>query len=102
MPLVKHEVAGPASCMTVLGIEIDTKTGQLRLPGDKLQQLKALLLSWQHWKQCSWRELESLVGLLNHACKVVRPGRSFLHRMIDLLRKVDRGIWPHTPIITYG
>ena len=34
---------------------------------------------------CTRRELESLVGLLNHACKVVRAGRSFLRRMIDLL-----------------
>lgn len=46
VPLVKHKVVSPASCMTVLGIEIDTKAGQFRLPGDKLQQLKALLVSW--------------------------------------------------------
>ena len=94
VPLAKHKVAGPTSCLTVLGIEIDTKAGQLRLPGDKLQRLKALLVSWQIRKQCSRRELESLVGLLNHACKVVRPGRSFLRRMIDLLHKADRGMAP--------
>ena len=75
VPLAKHKVAGPTSCITVLGIEIDIKASQLRLPHDKLQRLKALLVSWQHQKQCSWRELESLVGLLNHACKVVRPGQ---------------------------
>ena len=34
---------------------------------------------------CVSKELESLIGILNHACKVVRPGRSFLRRMIDLL-----------------
>ena len=33
------------------------------------------------------RELESLIGILNHACKVVRPGRSFLRRLIDLLHQ---------------
>ena len=32
------------------------------------------------------------VGLLNHACKVVRSGRSFLRRMIDLLHSM-----PHPP-----
>lgn len=32
------------------------------------------------------RELESLFGFLQHACRVIRPGRSFLRRMIDLLR----------------
>ena len=91
VPLAKHKVASLASCMTVLGIEIDTKASQLCLPGDKQQGLKALLVSWQ---QCSRWELESLVGLLNHACKVVRPGRSFLHCMIDLLHKADRGMVP--------
>ncbi|KAL5510124.1 hypothetical protein EMCRGX_G005615 [Ephydatia muelleri] len=32
--------------------------------------------------------MRSLVGKLENACKVVRPGRSFLRRMIDLLRGV--------------
>jgi len=40
VPLAKHKVAGPTSCMTVLGIKIDTKAGQLRLPHDKFKQLK--------------------------------------------------------------
>ena len=34
------------------------------------------------------RDLKFLVGKLENACKVVRPGRSFLRRMIDLLRGV--------------
>ena len=34
------------------------------------------------------QELESLVGLLHHAAKVVAPGRSFLHRMIALLKGI--------------
>ena len=39
---------------------------------------------------CRRRELESLVGLLQHAAKVVYPGRSFLHRMIVLLQSTRR------------
>ena len=30
------------------------------------------------------KDLKSIVGLLNHACKAVRSGRSFLRRLIDL------------------
>ena len=51
------------------------------------------MLSLQEWgdrKVCTRKELESLVGLLNHACKVVHPGRSFLRRMIDLLAATGR------------
>ena len=36
---------------------------------------------WLHKKSATKREILSLVGLLQHATKVVRPGRSFLSRM---------------------
>ena len=61
---------------------------QLRLPRDKLCRLRSVLEDWRDRKVCEWRELESLVGILHHACEVVRSGRSFLRRMIDLLKGV--------------
>ena len=42
-------------------------------------------------KSCTRLELESLIGLLQHACRVIRSGRSFLHQLIDLLHS------PHCP-----
>ena len=33
-------------------------------------------------------DLLSLIGLLAHACKAVRAGRSFVHRLIDLFTTV--------------
>ena len=88
VPLAEHKREGPTSRITFLGIEIDTIAGKLRLLADKLQRLQALLQDWGDRKVCSRRELESLVGLLNHACKVVRPGRTFLRRMFDLLHAI--------------
>ena len=57
--------------------------GQLRLPADKLARLSSALIDWGEKRSCTRKELESLIGHLNHACKVVRSGRSFLRRMID-------------------
>ena len=88
IPIAEHKRDGPATCLTFLGIEVDTRAFELRLPADKLQRLKILLAEWESKKTCSRRELESLIGLLNHACKVVRSGRAFLRRMIDLLHGV--------------
>ena len=85
VPLAADKCAGPATCITFLGIEVDSVSGTLRLPADKLRRLLSTLHSWGDRKVCVQRELQSLIGLLNHACKVVRPGRSFLRRMIDLL-----------------
>lgn len=76
---------GPTTCLVFLGITIDTVAGEHRLPSDKLQRLRSLLEEWGDRRHYTRKELESLVGLLNHACKVVRLGRSFLRRMFDFL-----------------
>lgn len=88
VPITEHKRDGPTTCLTFLGIEIDTTASQLRLPLEKLHRLQALLIGWGDKKACERRELESLIGHLNHACKVVRLGRAFLRRMLDLLHGV--------------
>ena len=87
VPLATHKTEGPATSITFLGIVIDTARGELRLPAAKLEHLRSLVADWAGRKACNRKELESLVGHLNHACKVVRPGRSFLRRMIVLLQR---------------
>ena len=78
--------------ITFLGIIIDTLQGQLRLPEDKLQRMMQMVTEWLPRKVCTRKELESLIGTLQHACKVIRPGRSFLRRAISLLSIAKR---PH-------
>jgi len=56
----------------------------------KLQWLLSLLQQWGFKRTCHHKELKSLIGLLNHACKVVRLGRSFLRRFIDLLYQTEK------------
>ena len=84
VPLETSKLEGPARCLTFLGIELDTVTLQLRLPNDKLQCLKEALASAESKKCMSKQNLQSLTGLLQHAVKVVRPGRPFLHRLYAL------------------
>lgn len=86
IPLATHKIVSPSTCLTFLGISIETCANELRLPPDKLTRLKCLLAVWGDLKACSERELESRTGTLNHVCKVVGPGWSFLTRMLNLLR----------------
>ena len=85
LPLHADKCVGPATSMTVLGIELDSVNQVARLPEDKLLALRELIHSWMPRRWCRKRELESLIGHLHHAAKVVWPGRAFLHRFIDLL-----------------
>ncbi len=89
VPIAAHKTEGPSTVVVFLGITIDTAKGELRLPEDKLSRLQDLLEEWKSRKCCTQKELESLIGLLNHACKVIRAGWSFLRRMIDLLHSVQ-------------
>ena len=63
---------GPTSTIVFLGIEIDTIQGILRLPVDKLANLKDTLRQWHGVTLCLKKELESLNRLLAYASKVVK------------------------------
>ncbi len=56
------------------------------LPAPKLDRLRREILRWEGRKSCTKRELLSIIGLLQHS--VIKPGRSFLRRMIELSKCV--------------
>ena len=86
---IMHKSIGPTTVIVFLGIELDTEIMEIRLPADKLARLVQSLKEWRGKKACRKRELLSIIGLFSHACKVIRPGRSFLCRLIDLSSKVS-------------
>ncbi len=57
----------------------------LRLPKEKLDRINSLLADWSNMKSCTKKELQSLIGQLQHAATVLKPGRTFLRRMYDML-----------------
>ena len=67
-------------------LEIDTQAMELRLPLEKLHNLRDLISEWQFKTVCT----RELLGHLNHACSVVKPGRSFIGRLIGLLTDARR------------
>ena len=88
VPIAPDKCEGPSTRLTYLGIEIDTVQMQLRLPEEKLRRVQATVREWLGRKAGRRRELESLVGLLQHAAKVVRPGRRFVRRIIVIMTTV--------------
>ena len=84
LPLAPEKNEGPVMAIEFLGLLLDTWALEIRLPQDKLERMQKLLADWRGRKACRKRELLSLIGVLSHACKAVRAGRSFLRRLIDL------------------
>ena len=71
-PVAPHKVEGPSSCLAFLRILIDTVEDTAP---EKLAQVKMAITEWRGKKFCRKRELLSLIGLLQHACRVVCPSR---------------------------
>ena len=92
IPVATHKVEGPSPVLTFLGIQIDTLAMELRLPPHKVNSAADLVAAWQSKEYCRRRELESLLGHLSHAASVVRPGRTFLRELFNLLSVARR---PH-------
>lgn len=90
MPLDEKKEEGPAKVITFLGMEVDTVNLEVRLPQEKLRELRKILGEWRGRKVCRKRDLESIIGHLNHACNAVRAGRSFKRWLQDLSAKVNR------------
>ena len=90
VPLASEKVEGPSTCLSFLGIVIDSVALELRLPDDKLRRIRSLLTEWGSRRRCTKQELQSLAGQLQHAASIVRPGRSFLRRLFDLLSTVSK------------
>lgn len=87
-PLKVEKMEGPTEILIFLGILIDTLRMELRLPPDKLIELKNLVDQWKSKQASTKRQLLSLIGKLAHAAKIVKPGRTFLRRMLDVAHSV--------------
>ena len=78
------KLEAPSQSIKFLGIDFDTVALQLRLPDDKLQCLKSELARCIQRNTLFKIELESLVGLLQFATKVIHIGHCFLRRLYSM------------------
>ena len=85
IPIKSSKTVLPSTCVVVHGIEVDTVNMQARLPEDKLTKARSLLVAFSRRRRVRSRDLQSLLGFLNFACKVILPGRAFLRRLFALL-----------------
>lgn len=89
IPLAPEKTAGPSTVLEFLGIIIDTRNLTIRLPDRKKRDLQQIIAELTSRKSATKEELQSLAGKLQHATKVVKPGRCFIRTAYELasLRK---------------
>lgn len=92
IPISASKTEGPSQIIQFMGIILDSGKMEARLPEDKVERIKSALSNFQSLQSTTLQELQSLIGTLNFACKVIAPGRPFLQRIIHLTRGVKK---PH-------
>ena len=96
IPVSLAKLEGPTTIVVFLGILFDTVAMTIRLDEERLASLHAELALWSERTTASREELQSLVGVLSFAAKVVATGRTFLRRMIDHMKSLP----PHSDATT--
>lgn len=83
---VNHSKDAMGTIADFLGIELNSSLMQARLPPDKLARARKTCENLLNKAFISHQELESAVGFLSFAAKIMIPGRAFLRRLFDSLR----------------
>ena len=86
--LVSEKLEEPATFLTFLGITLDTACMEIRLPQDKLLRIHESHSEWLGNKSAINREILFLVGLFQHATRVVSCGCTFMAWMYITAAKV--------------
>ena len=90
VPLNPAKELGPSTCLSYVGVELDTVEMCARLTREKmervLREVNALLqLTWARV-----RLIQEFLGLLNWVCTVVRAGRPFMSRCFKLIGYAEK------------
>lgn len=80
------KLEGPARSPTYLGIIVDTVRMIVSLPAGKLEKIRAAVTALLQQGAATYRQLQQVLGLLQHASQVVQPGRLLSSDLRQALR----------------
>ena len=99
IPLSPNKTIGPVTELEYLGIILDSIKMEARLPKNKVERIRSVLMSFLNRKACTKQELLSLLGHLNFASRVIYPGRAFVSYLITLSTTV-KSLYHHVKLTT--
>lgn len=68
-----------------MGLELDSDEMTVRIPKAKIEEISHKILDMLSHKKCTLRQMQSLIGSLNFACRAVVPGKPFCRRLISAI-----------------
>ena len=83
VPIADKKTEGPTTRICFLGLEIDTEEFVVRIPLPKIEEITSKIQELLLREKCKLKQMQSLIGSLNFACRAIVPGRPFCRRLIN-------------------
>ena len=74
VPIASDKTEGPTTKLVFLGLKLDSEEMVVRIPLSKLEVIKLKINKFLTHKKCTLRQMQSLIGSLNFACRAILPG----------------------------
>ena len=92
VPIASEKTEGPKTVIVFLGLELDTEAMVVRIPIEKVKEIIRKIENVRQKPKVVLRDMQSLIGSLQFACRAIVPGRPFIRRLINSICGLTR---PH-------
>lgn len=83
VPIASEKTEGPVTILCFLGLELDSEEMVIRIPLPKVLEIIERIQSILSKDKVTLKAMQSLIGVLNFACRAIVPGRPFCRRLIN-------------------
>ena len=84
----KSKAHPPSTCMPYLGVEFDTVTMMMRVPADKIEEIREELSLWVRKSTTTKKKLQQLLGRLFWVSRCIKFSRGFMSRLLLQLKSM--------------
>ena len=96
-PVSLEKTIMATTCLTFLGLLLDTISQQISLPIEKVLKAKECVTKVLVRKKVTVKELQQLCGFLNFLCRAIVPGRAFTRRLYSYTKGLK--LKPHHHVL---
>lgn len=83
VPIVMEKTEGPTTVLCFLGLELDSDAMVVRIPLAKVLEITEHIQTILSKEKVTLKAMQSLIGVLNFACRAIVPSRPFCRRLIN-------------------
>ena len=95
--VAQDKIIPPTTRIEFLGVTFDSEKMTIEVTQERITEMLMELNTWNAKTTATRKELESLIGKLQFASKCIKPGRTFIARLLQWLRTMNRKSRYNTP-----